>query len=50
MRVLRVGWLYVELGSVRWKGAPEFGVALSLRGSMWTWRHRQGLFWYFEQV
>ena len=32
-----------EIGSRRWRGAAEFGIALFRGKLLWTWRHRQGV-------
>ncbi len=40
MRLFRWG---LEIGSLRWQGAPEFGVVLFRGKLLWTWRHKQGV-------
>jgi hypothetical protein len=40
MKLFRWGF---ELGSLRWRGAAEFGIALFRGKLLWTWRHKQGV-------
>ena len=44
MRKVWLSWRGLEVESLRWRGAHEFGLMILNGRLLWTWRHRQGVF------
>lgn len=45
MTKVRIGLFWLEIQGRR--GAPFIGLWIRFRSCLWTWRYRQGLFWFF---